>query len=498
LSLITTREVSPVPFAAVAQGAHDMVRYGWKAVYASLHPSEEEAWLADAQLRLYRQGTQRAGLILAGSAFVIGELCVSWVAVRTCLLWSFTVAAIGVGLYLIGRNLDRHANDSVASVRLRARGYLALTVVFVTAFGSMSVFLWSPGEPFDHILIVAILACGLAGSITVSAVHSTIGFSGFAIYTLFLVGPLVASHTRLDHMLAWLTSVFAAMMGGQLVALHSHLNRMLRLEHERAGLVENLHQSKAQSDRESARAAQAARVKSQFLSNMSHELRTPMNAILGFSELIKSRAFGANIDRCVEYAEIIHDSGRHLLTLIDGVLDLGKIEGGRLSLRESNVDLVRIVGDALESHRQGAEAARVSVAASFSRDFPMLRADERAMTQIVANLLANGIKFTPPEGCVTAFARREPDGGIAFGVEDTGIGIADTDQPDVFERFGNNRHDVTTADRGMGLGLAIVKGLSEAHDGRVELESALGSGTRVTVYLPADRVIGSSALKFAG
>ena len=212
-----------------------------------------------------------------------------------------------------------------------------------------------------------------------------------------------------------------------------------------------------------------------------------MNAILGFSELIRHKSFGNDADKYAEYAGIIHDSGEKLLALIDDMLDLAKIEGGRLSLRETSVDLKQIIVEAIESGERTADEGHLSVTKRIRRGFPMLHADERAIRQIVSNLFSNALKFTPPGGCITVFAEIDHDGRPAFGVEDTGVGIAEEDQATVFERFGKGRHDVTTMDKGTGLGLAIVKGFAEAHDGEVLLDSGLGEGTRVTVLLPVSR-----------
>jgi Amt family ammonium transporter len=214
-----------------------------------------------------------------------------------------------------------------------------------------------------------------------------------------------------------------------------------------------------------------------------------MNAILGFSELIRNKAFGDAVDKYAEYAGVIHQSGQTLLGLINDMLDLAKIEGGKLSLRESDIDLGHLVTDAVEQHEIQAAEAQVTLSFRLARGLPPLRGDDRALRQILANLISNGLKFTPEGGCVTAFAQNEPDGRVAFGVEDTGVGMTMEEQAHAFERFGRGRHDVTTAARGSGLGLAIVKGFAEAHDADVALESAPGAGTRVTVYLPKDRVL---------
>jgi two-component system cell cycle sensor histidine kinase PleC len=360
---------------------------------------------------------------------------------------------------------------------------------------SMTFALWTPGDTVSHTMLIAILACSLAASISTNAVHPATSVSVFVIHGLFMVLPAVFALHADDHILAGLAGVFLMVMAAQAFAMHRHMTKLFRLEHERSSIVGELHQAKTSSDRERARAASASRAKSQFLSHMNHELRTPMNAILGFSEMIKSKSFGGNIDKYAEYAGIIHDSGRHLLSLINDMIDLSKIEGGKLYLREIEFSLTHLIAEEFEINLSKAEEGRISFAKRMEDDLANVRADERGIRQIISNLVSNALKYTAPGGCVTVFAQNEPDGRISFGVEDTGIGIAPEDQHEVFERFGQGRHDVSTADRGTGLGLAIVKGFTDAHDGKIALESELGVGTRVTVTLPKERVLSCFTLK---
>jgi two-component system cell cycle sensor histidine kinase PleC len=230
---------------------------------------------------------------------------------------------------------------------------------------------------------------------------------------------------------------------------------------------------------------------------MSHELRTPLNAILGFSEMISSRVFAANPEKHYEYAELIHGSGQHLLTLINDILDLAKIEAGGWTLHETEIDLGAAIGEACTMVRPRAQAAGCKLATDIHAGLPQLYCDERALKQVLLNLLSNAVKFTPRGGRVIAFARNTVDGGLCFGISDTGVGISREDQQRVFQNFGQGRHDIVLADKGTGLGLPIVKGLVEAHGGRVELESSVGEGTTVTVYLPPLRVRRRSAIQAA-
>jgi signal transduction histidine kinase len=220
---------------------------------------------------------------------------------------------------------------------------------------------------------------------------------------------------------------------------------------------------------------------------MSHELRTPLNAIIGFSELISTRMFAAAPERNYEYAGLIHSSGHHLLNLINDILDLAKIEAGRLQLDESEIDLAHVIEDAMQLVIWKAKGNGAALTAEIAPGLPLVQGDERAIKQMLLNLLSNAVKFTPEGGGVTAFAGSD-DGGLFFGVSDTGIGIAAEDQGKVFDSFGQGKHDVAIADKGTGLGLAIVKGLAEAHGGHVTLDSEVGKGTRVTVRLPAARL----------
>ncbi len=232
----------------------------------------------------------------------------------------------------------------------------------------------------------------------------------------------------------------------------------------------------------------ANRAKSQFLANMSHELRTPLNAIIGFSEIIETQIFGpAGNPRYVEYARDIAASGRHLVSLIGDVLDMSKIEAGRLELEEAHVDPLGVIEGAAALVRGDAVARGVRLTQETAGLADMtLWADARALRQVLLNLLSNAIKFTPHGGRVEVRGWRTPD-GVAIAVADTGVGIPAADLPHVTEPF---RQSPGTAAQfgGTGLGLSITKHLIEMHGGRLDLESAPGKGTTATVWLPAERV----------
>ncbi len=230
----------------------------------------------------------------------------------------------------------------------------------------------------------------------------------------------------------------------------------------------------------------ASRHKSEFLSNMSHELRTPLNAIIGFSEVLGEHMFGEMNEKQDEYVGDIHSSGKHLLSLINDILDLAKVEAGRMELNVSAFDLPAAVDNALTLVRERATRHGLTLAADVDPALGELCADERKVKQILLNLLSNAVKFTPDNGRVTVRAR-PVDGFVEISVVDTGVGIAPADQAAVFEEFKQVGSDVTKKNEGTGLGLALTRRFVELHGGRIWLESVPGLGSTFTFTLPLVR-----------
>ena len=232
-------------------------------------------------------------------------------------------------------------------------------------------------------------------------------------------------------------------------------------------------------------AINAGLAKTMFFANMSHELRTPLNAIIGFSDLLARDVFE---NRRVEYAKLIHASGVHLLELVNDLLEISKLEAGKLQLREESVIVDELVEECLKTVEPRARAGRLQLASRIERHIPNVTADRRALKQILLNLLTNSIKFTEPGGHVDVFAYVTAAGELALGVRDEGIGIAEDDLSNVFEPFRLAHHDILNVAESTGLGLPIVKGLAEGHGGHVTVESRVGQGTCVTVWLPHERL----------
>jgi signal transduction histidine kinase/HAMP domain-containing protein len=236
-------------------------------------------------------------------------------------------------------------------------------------------------------------------------------------------------------------------------------------------------------------AESASRSKSEFLANMSHELRTPLNAVLGFSEIIRDAIMGPVDARYQEYANDIYTAGRHLLSLINDVLDLSKIEVGRLELQEENVDIAEVVATCNRIIEGRAKEAELVVAVNIAPELPLVRADERRLKQIVLNLLSNAVKFTPAGGQIVITAGMLHSGEPIIAVSDTGIGMRGEDVTLALEPFRQIDGALNRRYEGTGLGLPLVQRLVQLHGGTLSIKTAPGAGTTITLRLPADRCI---------
>ena len=238
----------------------------------------------------------------------------------------------------------------------------------------------------------------------------------------------------------------------------------------------------------------ANRTKTEFLANMSHELRTPLNAIIGFAEVIKGQMFGpVGITKYADYANDIHASGQHLLDLINDILDLSKLEAGKLELRESDVSLPCIVDYCQALVREKAEAGNVTLLSEIPKDTPTLLADERALKQVLLNFLSNAVKFTPRDGSVTTRVAFKPAEGLSISVTDTGIGMSQADIDVALSPFGQVDSKLARQHKGTGLGLPISRSLIELHGGTLKVESMPNKGTTMTASFPLSRVVQRAA-----
>lgn len=237
----------------------------------------------------------------------------------------------------------------------------------------------------------------------------------------------------------------------------------------------------------------ANRAKSEFLANMSHELRTPLNAIIGFSEIMKDELSGPmNNPYYKEYVRDIYASANHLLEVINDILDVSKVEAGKIELQETVVELDNAIQSAMRLVIERAGEADVKIEFSPPPGLPRLYADARRVKQMLLNLLSNAVKFTPAGGRVTIEAKTASD-GITISVADTGIGIAADKMALVFTPFAQVDGSLKRKYEGTGLGLSLTKGLIELHGGSITLESAPGQGTTVSLWFPTERIITDKA-----
>jgi signal transduction histidine kinase len=259
------------------------------------------------------------------------------------------------------------------------------------------------------------------------------------------------------------------------------------LQRDREAAYEALRRAKEEAEA-------ANRGKSSFLAAMSHELRTPLNAIIGFSEMMMHEVLGPlSNEQYRAYVADIHESGRHLLQIINDILDLSKAEAGKLDLFEEVFDLHDTVPAVLQLVRSGIAEGELHETVELPADLPLLRADERKTKQVLLNLVTNAIKFTPAGGRIVISGRADPETGLVLTVSDTGIGIAAEDFDRVLQPFEQVDSTLARAHQGTGLGLPLVKAIMELHGGSLQLASEVGVGTRVSVAFPPSRVVGSRA-----
>ena len=275
-----------------------------------------------------------------------------------------------------------------------------------------------------------------------------------------------------------------AMPGGAVVSLYSDVT-------ERKAADTKMAQAWAQAEL-------ANRAKSDFLANMSHELRTPLNAIIGFSEILSGEHLGPlkNL-RYLEYAHDINSSGQHLLAIINDVLDMSKIEAGKLEIHEEEILLKTLLGGSVRMVRERARKQSIELVVKLADPDHMIVADERAMMQCLLNLLSNAIKFSETGGTISVEASIADDGSSVRSIADDGIGMTEDELRRAMQPFGQAQASTTRTHGGTGLGLPITQGLVEAHGGVMAVVTAPGEGTRVTLTLPPERTRSAAAGRFA-
>ena len=370
--------------------------------------------------------------------------------------------------------------DAIASAAKDARIVTLAASLLMGVWATFALSMFAP--PSSDMFALLVLSCSLAAAVTMFSPHAaTAVAAGSALGLGMIVLEFLNTYFTLSPLIV-LALLYLTMMGGQSRMIYNRFGRSWQLEKDREELIARLIAAHEQ-------AVAASKAKSEFLANMSHELRTPLNAIIGFSDIVRSRTFGDDGARYSQYAGFINQSGQHLLRLIGDILDLAKIDAGRKKLQQEPIDLGSLIADEVARAAEQAAAKGTAVSANLPAALPLLHADLQSVRQILGHLLSNAVKFTAPDGKVVVSALLNANDEIELSVSDNGVGIAPQDQPFLFERFGQNTAQITTAERGTGLGLAIVKGLVDMHRGRIRLESELGQGTHISVIFPADSTL---------
>ncbi|MEM7192069.1 MAG: ATP-binding protein [Pseudomonadota bacterium] len=440
-------------------------------------------------LKMFVKNELSAAITTPLLAVVVAMGAMFWSPPRELLLWLcciFVTKGILVGLCRQFAKASREdANVATWRAKITAAEFLYgvcwASVIFISPLTEGIA-----GHTFTFAALLVVLSMRMLFASTVMPIV----YAG----TLPITAAIVIRFASLGDPFYWAMAAMAIAVHLYFIWLMKGFNNtvvsMLAFRSEKDALIGELEQSKLISDEARLRAEEANLAKSRFLATMSHELRTPLNAILGFSEIMRDESFGAHTNPTYkEYAGDIHESGQHLLTLIDEILDISRIEAGRYELKEKSVSLTDIAEECHRLMRVRAETKGLKITQSFESDLPNVWADERALRQICLNLLSNAVKFTPSNGEVTLKVARTKSGGLAMSVKDTGPGIPDDELPRVLRSFGQGSLAHQTAEGGTGLGLPITKGLIELHDGTFDLKSKLRYGTEVTVTLPASRII---------
>jgi two-component system, cell cycle sensor histidine kinase PleC len=412
-----------------------------------------------------------------------------WAPVVQASAWLATVISMKFFMIAACRQFQAQPRGEVRVDTWRKR-FIWLELGSGMAWGGMAVVGLEAADAASHVFILTSLIVLLAIRMTFASAVMTILYVGTIPMTLAVGTRLIL----LGHPFYMAMAAMAVGLHVYFIFLAKGLNAtalaMLEYRAEKDALIAEIEEEKSISDEARGRAEAANVAKSRFLATMSHELRTPLNAILGFSEVMKNELFGPmQNNNYREYAGNIHESGRHLLQLINEILDLSRIEAGRYELHEEPVRLCELVEECLRLLQLRAESKGLQVALEFARALEPIWADERAIRQVCLNLLSNALKFTPRGGRITLSVSPMPDGGQMLIVKDTGPGIPKEEIPRVMQAFGQGSLAHQTAEGGTGLGLPIVQNLVGLHGGTFELRSELRKGTEAVVCLPASRVL---------
>ncbi|GEO98948.1 sensor histidine kinase [Methylobacterium haplocladii] len=436
-------------------------------------------------MRLYAQYRADAAIPLVLFALTLAAASTIWIdPVNAALGCACVLGALAVTTAACRRFLRREASS--LSLKRWRRVFVLGEILQSTTWALMIPLAVEDARTFAlfGLVVVAAVVTMLAATVPLAAICALVPLT---LAALSLLADAHGTHTIPLVVMAVGSQVFFAGLGRR---LYASAVGALQSRAEKDAIFAELEQAKANSDEARRRAEEANLAKSSFLATMSHELRTPLNAILGFSEVMKNEIFGVHAAPAYqEYSTDIHDSGMHLLNLINEILDLSRVEAGRYDLNEEAVTLASAVEEAQHMMALRARGKSQTIHVHVDGTMPRLWADERALRQIVLNVLSNAVKFTPQGGEITVKVGWTSSGGQYLSVKDSGPGIPEDEIGTVLTSFGRGSLAIKTAEQGSGLGLPIVKGLVDLHGGGFQLKSKPREGTEVIVTFPAARVM---------
>ena len=443
-------------------------------------------------LRQYAQNRLSASLVILLLVATVGFLSSLWTGAMAAGAWTASVLVIhAVIVTKCKQFLDLPAAE--APYRAWRMRFILLDLFYGLAWTFILIHPIGFDESSNTFMLFVMLLVVAVSSMLASSLPIAVFAATFPV-TAAIALDFTLQGTLRNYILAVMAVTAQGYFAALAYRLYSTTLATLEARAEKDALIGELEQAKAISD-EARRRAEAANIsKSRFLAQMSHELRTPLNAILGFSEVMKSEVFGEHsVPAYKEYSGDIHNSGVHLLGLINEILDLSRIEAGRYELNEESISLAGITEDCHHLLKLRATNRGITIHEMFEPDLPRLWADERAIRQICLNLLSNAIKFTPQAGEIWLKVGWTASGGQYLSVQDTGPGIPEDEIPVVLASFGQGSNSIKSAEQGAGLGLPIAKSLVDLHGGTFNLKSKLRIGTEVVVTFPPERVVAAMA-----
>jgi two-component system cell cycle sensor histidine kinase PleC len=400
---------------------------------------------------------------------------------RLLLVLGASLAAAALAFF-VGRRFRSLSEERADEAR---KWLLASQLVFSTVWGLAVFLFWVPDNEPNQAYVLMTMSLVASSMVFARAIHMPVLIVAICVQCGFYMLRLVTDHSPTAHIVAAMVPVYLCYLLAMGAMVHRRVNAMIAARIANEDLAAQLARTSDEALRKRYEAETANASKTAFLANMSHELRTPLNAIMGFSEIIARQAPTQDaLARYREYAADIHNSGGHLLSLINDLLDVAKIEAGKMEIDPRPIDVDPVIEGVCRLVRPRVQERRQSLTVTVPQGLPLVMADERALRQMLLNLLSNAIKFTPEEGRIMISARMRAEGGLQISVADSGPGIPADKMKRVFEPFSQVDNRFDRGSEGTGLGLALVKGLVQLHGGRIWLESKPGEGLRAHLHFP--------------